>query len=278
MSQLAEKFREVISQSIPPFQWPDELIHLFIGGSGLHGATGNKPTDLDLNGIYIQPADRILGISQMIVNEDGTRKVFDPDVHVWSSSGDHAKNKAGDVDLNLYSLRKWATMAATGNTTALEFLFANDNQAENPYIWNRHIASNKFDFVSRRAGFHFAEFSKSMLKRLKGEGQGKHGQRPELEAEFGYDVKAAMHLIRVLDEGRELMDDGRITLPRPNAEFLKTIRNGAYTLPEIEQMYEQRLAELQAAQAGSPLPAELDRARISKVITDAQIEHWGWRR
>src|ERR1035437_6938208 len=91
-----------------PFMWPDSIIHLFIGGSGMHGATGNKPTDLDLNGVYIQPVELVLGIPQMRTDEDGSKHRFDPDTQVWSSAGDHEKNTAEDVDLNLYSLRKWA--------------------------------------------------------------------------------------------------------------------------------------------------------------------------
>jgi len=255
--------------------WPDSLIHLFIGGSGMHGATGDKPTDIDLCGVYIQPVELVLGIPVPKVGEDGEPHRFDPDVQVWSPSGDHDKNGPGDLDLNLYSLRKWAGMAATGNTTALEFLFIR-NSAEKPDIWVKHIEPNRDAFISARAGFHFLRFSESMLKRLKGEGQGKHGQRPELEQEHGYDTKAAMHLIRVLCEGIELMKRGTITLPRPEVVTLKGIRAGGYSLEGVEKMYADLTAELEAAQAASKLPPEVDRARISRVITAAQVEHWGW--
>lgn len=259
-----------------PFEWADSIIHLFKSGSAAHGATGHKPTDLDVSGVYIQPVELVLGIPQMLVDAEGNRRVFDPDVHVWSTSKDSVKNTADDIDLNLFSLRKWANMAATGNTNAIEFLFVG-NEAATPEIWNMHIGPMREYFLSKRAAFHFAEFSKGMLKRLKGgEGSGKHGQRPELIDEFGYDTKAAMHLIRVLEEGRELMDTKAIELPRPNADFLKKIRNGEYEFLEIEYMFENRLAALYAAQENSRLPAELDRAKISEIITEAQIDFWGW--
>lgn len=262
-----------------PFMWPDSIIHLFVGGSGMHGATGNKPTDLDINGVYIQPVEMVLGIPQSRVDEDGTKHAFDPDVHVWSSATD--KNTAEDVDLNLYSLRKWSNMAASGNTTALEFLFVPNLSAPNlavdrPNVWEKYVVPNRNMFLSARAGLHFAEFSKAMMKRLKGDGAGKHGQRTEVISEFGYDTKAAMHMLRVLEEGRELMDTGKITLPRPNAEWLKRVRNGEFDLDEIEHMYDNRLAALHAARENSRLPAEVDRAYISSTITEAQIEHWAW--
>lgn len=255
--------------------WPDSIVHLFIGGSGMHGATGDKPTDVDVCGVYIQPVELMLGIPVPRIGEDGEPHAFDPDVQVWSPSGHNDKNGPGDIDLNLYSLRKWAGMAATGNTTALEFLFIG-NSAERPDIWDKHIVPNRDAFFSSRAGFHFLRFSESMLKRIKGEGQGKHGQRPELEDEHGYDTKAAMHLIRVLCEGIELMKHGRITLPRPEVVTLKGIRAGDFSLEGVEKMYADLTAELTAAQAASKLPPEVDRVRISHIITTAQVEHWGW--
>lgn len=260
--------------------WPDSIIHLFVGGSGMHGGTGHKPSDLDLNGVYIQPVELVLGITQMTTDDKGMKHVFQPDVQVWSTSNDNVKNSADDVDLNLFSLRKWASMAATGNTNALEFLFVPNAafNSKNAIVWNEHIVPNTQHFISKRAAHHFAEFSKGMLKRLKGgEGSGKHGQRPDLIDEFGYDTKAAMHLIRVLEEGRELMDTGKITLPRENASLLKRIRSGEFDWPEIEFMYDNRLAALYMAFDNSTLPAELDRAKISSIITAAQIDFWGWR-
>ena len=44
----------------------------------------------------------------------------------------------------------------------------------------------------------------------------------------GYDIKAALHAIRLLNEGIELMRSGSITLPRPEKELLITIRTGNY--------------------------------------------------
>lgn len=38
------------------------IIHLFIGGSQLHGAKVEGYDDLDIYGCYIEPPERILGI------------------------------------------------------------------------------------------------------------------------------------------------------------------------------------------------------------------------
>ena len=42
------------------FPFPDRLIHLFIGGSELHGAKVYGTDDLDIYGVYIEPPERPL--------------------------------------------------------------------------------------------------------------------------------------------------------------------------------------------------------------------------
>lgn len=46
------------------------------------------------------------------------------------------------------------------------------------------------------------------MKRMTGKkGRGKKGQRPEIEEKYGYDVKAAMHTLRLLHECKEIVSD-----------------------------------------------------------------------
>ena len=83
-------------------------------------------------------------------------------------------------------------------------------------------------FLSRQAALQFREFAEAQVRRLQGIGTGKKGQRHELIGVHGYDIKAAMHVIRLLNEGIDLMRSGTITLPRPEKELLITIRTGQY--------------------------------------------------
>ena len=239
----------------------------------MHGATGDKPTDTDIAGVYIQPVEMILGIDQKRSDD----KWFDPDTHVWSTSGDNVRNTADDIDVALYSLRKWASMAATGHTTVLEFLFTKNTLgwANSTYVWETYILGNKDKFLSKAAGIKFGEYARAQLHAIKGVGKGKHGQRPELEAQYGYDTKAAMHMLRVLGEGIELMETGNITLPRPEAPFLKDVRNGKFALPDIEALFESRETLLEIAMEKSSLRDTIDRAEISRLITEAQLDFWG---
>jgi hypothetical protein len=81
-------------------------------------------------------------------------------------------------------------------------------------------------------------------------------------------------VIRLYGEAKELMEKGRITLPRPAREELVEIRKGKYSLSEIQELGSQLEAEALAAQANSPLPDEVDRGEISKLIAEIHLHFW----
>jgi hypothetical protein len=115
------------------------------------------------------------------------------------------------------------------------------------------------------------------LHRLKGEGTGKHGQRPEYIGKFGYDTKAAMHIIRLLGEGTEFMQTGQITLPRPEPEhtLLVSIRTGEFgPLEHLLQLADEKFAELAEAEAKSALPDEVDRTAISQLVAQTYLKFY----
>jgi predicted nucleotidyltransferase len=253
-----------ILDTIPAtFKYRADLIHLFVGGSELHGAKLHGTDDLDIYGLYIEPPDQIIGLF--------------PDEHfVWSTAGDHVRNTSSDVDVTLYGLRKWASMAAKGNPTALHFLFAPDRLgvSEN-HEWNVLCEPIKKAAISRMSSKQFKGFVDAQMGRLLGtRGRGKKGQRPELESEFGYDVKAGMHAVRLLNEAIELMNTGKITLPRPERKLLIDIRAGQWTLDKLSNHVNQLFMDLDNASKTSSLPETPDRVKLSRIICEAYQTHW----
>ena len=89
--------------------------------------------------------------------------------------------------------------------------------------------------------------------------------RAKLEEKYGYDAKFAMHLVRLISECEELLTNGEITFPRPDAEFLLEIRNGLYTYDELSnflESYEEKFNELYEK---SSLPYSPDKVKIDEL-------------
>lgn len=254
----AEKLFSAIEQA--QFPYPDDLIHLFVGGSELHGAKVNDTDDLDIYGVYLEPPTTALGLDRQ-------------DYYVWSTAGDERRNGPDDIDVCLYSLRKWAGLAAKGNPTALHFLFSH-NYAVKADLWKR-IRERREVFLSRQAALQFRGFAEAQIRRLQGIGAGKKGQRHEVIEAHGYDVKAAMHTIRLLNEAIELMSSATITLPRPEKELLISIRTGQYgSLERVLNLANRLFGELAEAEKTSGLADKVDRAQISEVVSDTYLRHW----
>lgn len=240
------------------FPYPDDLAHVFVGGSELHGAKVHGTDDLDIYGVYIEPAECALGLLPL-------------DHYVWSTSGDERRNGPDDVDVTLYSLRKWANLAYQGNPTALHFLFSPPLLAG---VWTE-VVRNKRVFLARSAARQFTGFADNQLKRLTGKlGRGKKGQRPEIEEKYGFDTKAAMHTLRLLFECKELLEQANITLPRPEKDLLIRVRTGEVPRERVLQMAETLFLQIEDAEKNSLLPERVDRGAISRLVAGAYQAHW----
>jgi predicted nucleotidyltransferase len=176
------------------------------------------------------------------------------------------------VDVTLYSLKKWAGLACKGNPTALHFLFSK-GVLENR-IW-KEIVAKRAVFLARSHAAAFRGFADAQLQRMAGKrGRGKKGQRPELEQKYGYDVKAGMHVLRLLYECKELLSEGTISLPRPERDFLIRVRTGKYSLDKILAVAEKLFSECEGAAESSSLPEKVDRAAVSKLLADSYRKAW----
>ena len=240
------------------FQYQDDLIMAYVGGSQAHGAKVTGTDDTDWYGVFIEPPEKVMGVDHV-------------EHFVHTTGGKAGGNGPKDVDVCLYTLRKWAGLAAKGNPSSLHFLFAPTSFATDAWYnvtWQRQA------FISKNHVFPFLGFANDQLRRLFGEKGQKNIHRADLEEKYGYDTKYAMHVIRLYGEAKELMETGHITLPRPNKDELIAIRQGTYKLSEIREMANQ--LELEAVTAGgtSPLPDKIDRDRISRIISEVYLEYW----
>lgn len=80
--------------------------------------------------------------------------------------------------------------------------------------------------------------------------------RAALEEKHGYDTKHAMHLVRLMKTGLELLETGELSVRRSDAAELRAIRDGALS-------YDQLIAQAQA------LEANMHDAARTTVLPDA---------
>jgi len=89
--------------------------------------------------------------------------------------------------------------------------------------------------------------------------------RAELEAKYGYDTKHAMHMVRLMRRGREILSTGKVIVKRADAEELLSIRAGAWSYGQLLDFAADMEIKIQDASITSTLPRAPDRDALDKL-------------
>jgi predicted nucleotidyltransferase len=239
-------------------------------GSTVHGLNVNDGIeDRDEMGVCVEPFEAAMSLrepfAQFIYRSAAERE-----------GRQDARSSAGDLDLTIYSLRKWTRLALKGNPTILLLLFTPDDQLVTCDALGTELRALAPAIVSRRAQGPYLGYLKAQKQRLTGERGQKRVHRPELEAMYGFDTKYAMHMLRLGFQGVELLTTGRLSLPmrEPERSFLLDVRLGRVS----EEVCLIRAGELELQLTDlattSPLPAEPDEARVQAWVLAAYRRRW----
>lgn len=233
-------------------------IMAYEGGSKAHGAKLEGTDDTDWYGVFIEPPIKALGLDKY-------------EHFVTTTGGREGGNGPDDVDICLYTLRKWAGLAAKGNPPALHFLYAPEAFC---HIQWAKVGVNSRLFLAKNHVKAFCGFAHDQLMRLFGEKGQKNVHRAKDEEKYGYDTKYAMHIIRLYGEAIELLTEHKITLPRPNVTELIAIRQGKYKLHEIRAWANELEAKALELATTSTLPEQPNRDAISKLISEIYLDYY----
>ena len=96
--------------------------------------------------------------------------------------------------------------------------------------------------------------------------------RAELEAKFGYDTKHAMHLVRLLRMGREILQGKGVIVKRPDAKELLEIRAGALTYEQLVAYADAEEKAMAEDEKTSKLPRTPDRTFLNRLCVDIYDE------
>jgi uncharacterized protein len=249
-------------------------------GSGLHGTAVGGQDDRDEMGVCLEPPDFITGLAQVPsgIGGQGPSVRFEQyERHTaWDRPGGLAnRSGAGDLDVVIYSARKWARLALAGNPTVLLVLFVPDQDVVFRSEEGAELTENAHRFVSRLAARRFLGYLHAQKTAMTSQ-SGAHTNRPELVAVHGYDTKYAMHALRLGLQGIELLTTGRITLPvpEPHRSYLRAIRRGEIPLSEVVDAVTDAETQLARLRDNGSVPAEPDRRWVDDWLHQSYIAYW----
>lgn len=242
----------------------DTIIRVLVGSQSL-GLNNPGTDDRDEMGLMVEPPDAVFGLDTC-------------DHHVTRTQPEGVRSGPGDLDLAIYSLKKWMRLACKGNPTVLNILYAPE-----PLITltpsGKLLRQYAAEIVSWQAIPAFIGYLTAQKERLLGTRGQKRVQRPELEEAHGYDTKFAMHALRLGLQGIELMETGRLTLPldEERRATCMAVRRGEVDKAEAVRLMEDAEARLKRGvpfPGKSPLREKPHYILIHKLMEAIYREHW----
>lgn len=227
-------------------------------GSTAHGTGLEGQEDRDEMGVFIEPPENVCGLTTI-------------DHYLWRTQPEGTRSTPGDLDLVMYSLRKFCRLAVKGNPSVLMLLWLQDYLVKTTL--GQRLIDLRDNFISWEAGSRYLGYLSSQKKGLLGERSPKVS-RPELIAQFGYDTKYAMHALRLGLQGIELLTHHHLSIPisEPARTLLTTIRKGELPLAEVLRLIteaEDTLRHLVQIEV-----REVDRRVIDRFLVDAHLHYW----
>lgn len=148
----------------------------------------------------------------------------------------------GEIDLTIYNIVKYFHLVMMGNPNMVDSLFTDEDEIMHCDSIGQLVKNNRHLFLSELCYHRYTGMAFSHANKLKS-GKTKEG-RKDLENEFGYDTKDAYHTMRILLEVQEILLTGNLNL-KANAEYLKAVRQGHFTLEYILSEFEKLVLDLE---------------------------------
>jgi predicted nucleotidyltransferase len=208
---------------LPPLQsapWlQDSTLYLVRVGSKAYG-TDNANSDDDFKGFCVPPPKYMLG---------------------FDSKFEQAETHEPD-DLVVYEIRKYFKLMAACNPSIIESAFVDPKDVFICHPLAQTIIDKRDAFLSRRARHTFSGYAISQLKKME----------LDKKADRSMNCKHAMHLVRLLRMGMEILRGEGVQVFRPDREELLEIRNGAWTYEQLVDYAYMMDTKLGEAEKSSP--------------------------
>jgi len=256
----------------PPRFVPETVQYETIMGSVAYGVS-NDTSDMDVYGFCIPPKDMIFPHLRGEIPGFGEQiQRFD----VWQQHHIKFSDKPGadgkEYDLSIYSIVRYFQLCMENNPNMIDSLFTPANCVLFSTPVGNLMRENRKLFLHKGSWHKFKGYAYSQMHKIRS--QHPEGKRKALVEQFGYDVKFAYHVVRLINEAEQILTEGDIDLQR-NREQLKSIRRGEWKLEDIQRHFAEKERELESVYLASKLQYSPDQGKIKQLLLDCLELHFG---
>ncbi len=250
----------------PPGFVHSNVMYETIMGSFAYGVSGDA-SDMDIYGFCVPSRNVVFPhLGGQIDGFGRQQQRFD------QFQAHHIKWKGKEYDLTIYSIVRFFSLCMENNPNMIDSLFTPDNCVLFSTQVGQMVRENRHLFLHKGSWHKFKGYAYSQLHKMGR--RNAEGKRKQLIEEFGFDVKFAYHVVRLLDEAEQILTLGDIDLQR-NREQLKAIRRGEMTEREIRDWATAKEKQLELAYSQSKLRHSPDENKIKQLLLDCLEHHYG---
>lgn len=249
--------------------WLTDASYVTVMGSHAYGSA-TEDSDYDFYGFCVPPIEvvfpHLLGYIPLFGKQ---QKNFNQLMLQGVSSEEY-----GDVDITIYNIVRYFHLVMENNPNMLDSLFVPEHCVVLSDNVGKMVRDNKRLFLSEKLFHRFKGMAFSHMKRITS--RTREGKRKEHVDKYGFDVKDASHVVRLMCEVEDFLFLGDADLSA-NSSVIRDVRNGEWSLTDVETFFEGKIAYIERAlEVGKGvLPKYPDEDKIKLLLVECLEEKYG---
>lgn len=256
----------------PPSWLAMNCQYLTIMGSVAYGVSSDT-SDCDVYGFAIPPksvvfphlAGEIQGFGRQVKRFEQWQEHHVQDEDALGGMG-------REYDFQVFNIVKMFHLAMDNNPNMIDCLFTPQNCVLACTKVGNLVRENRRLFLHKGSWHKFKGYAYSQLHKI--HSKNPIGKRLALVEKYGYDVKFAYHVVRLLNEVEQIMTEGDLDLQRNNDQ-LKAIRNGEWTEDYLRKWAADKEKALEDVYLKSELPYGPDEGKLKNLLLECLEMHYG---
>jgi uncharacterized protein len=249
----------------PPKWLPENVMYEAMTGSISYGVSQDS-SDIDIVGFCMPKKNMLFPHLDGEISGFGTQKQrFD------QYQQHHIQDGEKSYDITMYSIVRFFHLVMGANPNMVDSLFVPQNCVIKSSTISDMVRTKRKIFLSKKCFHTFKGYAFAQLTKIKTKNP--QGKRKESVDKYGYDVKYAYHLVRLLSQCEQILEEHDLNLQEEGRrEHLKAIRRGEIPLEDIISWFNEKERSLESLCERSKLRYSVDEVAVKQLLLNC-LEH-----
>lgn len=249
-----------------PPQWLTSNVHYEVIMGSYAYQINNELSDVDVYGFCIPRKD------QIFTHLAGEVPGFGRQISRFEQYVEHHLQMDYRVyDVTIFNIVKYFQLCMDGNPNMIDSLFVPQKCVLTCSSVAAMVREQRHLFLSKKCyhthkGYAYAQKNKIQTKNSE--------SRKDLVDKYGYDTKYACHLVRLLNQCKQILVEQDLDLTL-NHEQLRDVRNGKWKEEEVYLYFDEQERVLEKLYATSTLRHKPDEPAIKELLLNCLEQHYG---